>query len=178
MSLSDYNQAKSIRAAGDPGFYAIIMAAMMKADTTNVAKLQLWWPDVWTELQARYMGPGGLLESEIVPANDPSLPCIFVWCNQCSAGWHSGVAIAEDGTGLAGHASTDHTWLLHDMGVQPNGFKRDVYAAHYPAGFNVVWVDDYHQELASNPRFRDALRLNSEKRAAEEAAKKTEVSDG
>lgn len=63
MSKYDYELSKQISQA-DPPFYALIMAAMRKADTANVAKLRAQWPDTWDELQARYMAPGGLLPAE------------------------------------------------------------------------------------------------------------------
>jgi hypothetical protein len=28
------------------------------------------------------------------------------------------------------------------MGIAPDGWKRDLYAAHYPDGFEVVWVEN------------------------------------
>ena len=50
----------------DHPFYALIMAAMRKADTTNEAKLKAAWPEVWKELYARYHAPGGALtENEL-----------------------------------------------------------------------------------------------------------------
>jgi hypothetical protein len=52
------------------------------------------------------------------------------------------VALAEDGTGLAGHICSSHDWAPHDMGIAPDGWKRDIYAAHYPQGFEMIWVDD------------------------------------
>jgi len=52
--------------AEDYPFYALIMAAMRKADTTNQAKLKRAWPEVWKELYARYHAPGGALtETEL-----------------------------------------------------------------------------------------------------------------
>jgi len=48
----------------DPPFYALIMAAMRKADSSNTDKLAAAFPDVWGELKARYHAPGGLLPSE------------------------------------------------------------------------------------------------------------------
>ena len=47
--------------AGDPSFYALIMAAMRKADTNNVERLKAGWPLVWKEFIARYHAPGGAL---------------------------------------------------------------------------------------------------------------------
>ena len=52
--------------AEDHPFYALIMAAMRKADTANTAKLKAAWPEVWKELYARYHAPGGTLtENEL-----------------------------------------------------------------------------------------------------------------
>jgi hypothetical protein len=63
MSHYDYIASKEIGAA-DPPFYALIMAAMRKADTPNAEKLSRMWPETWDELQARYNAPGGLLDSD------------------------------------------------------------------------------------------------------------------
>jgi hypothetical protein len=49
---------------GDPPFYALIMAAMRKADTTNSDLLKRAFPEVWDELEERYWTPGGLTASE------------------------------------------------------------------------------------------------------------------
>lgn len=49
---------------GDPSFYGLVMAAMRKADTTNAAILRRAFPSVWDDLQARYLAPGGVLESD------------------------------------------------------------------------------------------------------------------
>lgn len=64
MSLNDYEVGKEI-SVHDPPFYAIIQAAMRKADTYNLEKLQEAWPKVWEELQTRYNAPGGTLPSDI-----------------------------------------------------------------------------------------------------------------
>jgi len=66
MSRYEYRESLKI-AADDPSFYALIMAAMRKADTTNGYKLRTAWPDVWKELYARYHATGGLLEGERAP---------------------------------------------------------------------------------------------------------------
>jgi len=63
MSLYDYRQSQKI-AAKDYQFYALIMAAMRKADTANTDKLAYAFPDVWAELKARYNAPGGVLPQE------------------------------------------------------------------------------------------------------------------
>ena len=53
MSLYDWNQALQM-SASDPPFYALIMAAMLKADTHNQALLRNAWPDTWREVEKRY----------------------------------------------------------------------------------------------------------------------------
>lgn len=63
MSLHGYHVSKKL-AAGDPPFYSLIMAAMRKADTENLMKLQLAFPDVWIELQRRYDAPLGVLPED------------------------------------------------------------------------------------------------------------------
>lgn len=63
MSLYDYKKSQEIDSK-DYGFYALIMAAMREADSVNLCKLKYEWPDIYTELQARYNSPGGKLENE------------------------------------------------------------------------------------------------------------------
>lgn len=63
MSVFDYDAARQVHSARWP-FYALIMSAMLQADTTNQAKLQAAFPDVWAELAARDNAPGGLLDGE------------------------------------------------------------------------------------------------------------------
>lgn len=59
----EYEASKRIHGMDLP-FYALIMAAMRGADSENVARLKLGFPDVWDELEARYHAPGGLLPGE------------------------------------------------------------------------------------------------------------------
>lgn len=63
MSLYDYKESQQLM-RGDPGFYALVMAAMRKADSDNAEKLQRAFPATWEELQERYNSPGGELESD------------------------------------------------------------------------------------------------------------------
>jgi hypothetical protein len=67
MSLHEYRAAVALWKS-DPPFYALIMAAMYRADSTNAAKLAEAFPEVWDEVNARYHAPGGVLEGEPVPA--------------------------------------------------------------------------------------------------------------
>ena len=63
MSLYDYEASKQI-SLSDPPFYALIMAAARKADTENLERLTIMWPDTIDEFRQRYIAPGGLLEGE------------------------------------------------------------------------------------------------------------------
>lgn len=63
MSLHEYRASISIAARDEP-FYALIMAAMRKADTENTSKLRAAWPEVYDELFARYHSAGGLINNE------------------------------------------------------------------------------------------------------------------
>jgi hypothetical protein len=63
VSLYDYRAAVALWKQ-DPPFYALIMAAMYRADSDNAAKLQAAFPETWAEVDARYNAPGGLLEGE------------------------------------------------------------------------------------------------------------------
>lgn len=65
MSYYDYKVAQQIL-ANDPPFYALIQAAMRKADTDNLNSLRLMFPAVHAELVARYNAPGGFLPGERV----------------------------------------------------------------------------------------------------------------
>lgn len=64
MSHYDYIKGREIILC-DPPFYAIIQAAMRKADTENLLRLQRQWPDTWQELQARHDLPNGLFPNEV-----------------------------------------------------------------------------------------------------------------
>lgn len=71
MSLHSYHASKVI-SRGDWPFYALVMAAMRKADTHNSALLAEAFPQIHEELLARYNAPGGALtkdEMEWVRAN-------------------------------------------------------------------------------------------------------------
>lgn len=63
MSYYDYMYGLVIM-KDNPPFYALIQAAMRKADNTNLEILRQGWPGVWEELQSRYNAPGGKLEGE------------------------------------------------------------------------------------------------------------------
>ncbi len=94
MSKYDYDESVAIFNRGE-SFYALIMAAMRKADTANSFILEAAFPGVRMELQQRYNAPGGLLEGEadvalgglIEPSHRGPLTseqsCDFVLRNDC-----------------------------------------------------------------------------------------------
>lgn len=63
MSYFDYKVGLQI-ASEDPPFYALIQAAMRKADTDNLEKLKIAFPEIWEEFYARYYAPGGRLADD------------------------------------------------------------------------------------------------------------------
>jgi len=63
MSYYDYHVSLVI-AANDYPFYALIMAAMRKADSGNAELLRVAFPDTFHELKLRYNLPGGVLPEE------------------------------------------------------------------------------------------------------------------
>jgi hypothetical protein len=72
------------------------------------------------------------------------MPKVFVFVNGRFGSDVVGCAVAEDGTVLpASHISSNEQWCRSDMGaIRGSKQKHDVYAAHYPDGFEVEWVDD------------------------------------
>jgi hypothetical protein len=66
MSRDDYVHSQDIAAQGYP-FYALIMAAMRKADTDNLEKLRRAFPATHDELVQRYSAPAGYLPHEPKP---------------------------------------------------------------------------------------------------------------
>lgn len=63
MSLYDYQVSRQISAT-DPPFYALLMAALRKADTQNMARLRTAFPQLYDEFAARYDAPGGVLPTD------------------------------------------------------------------------------------------------------------------
>lgn len=71
MSLYAYKSAIELdRSSAD--FYGLVMAAMLRADDMNLARLKTAFPNVWTELQHRYNAPQGLMPGETNPETGDS----------------------------------------------------------------------------------------------------------
>lgn len=90
-------------------------------------------------------------------------PKIYVLCNGCAPNWHDGIAMAEDGHVLAGHASSSHDWLQHDMGLTSER-KHEAYRKYYPDGWELEWVEAprAHAGLLSAYEKNQALRRKAE----------------
>ena len=92
-------------------------------------------------------------------------PKIYVLCNSCAPQWHAAMAMAEDGTCLAAHVCSSHGFIPHDMGIDEDGWKRDLYAKHYPGGFEVEWVEKprEHAGLMAAYALNQAARASAPK---------------
>lgn len=95
-------------------------------------------------------------------------PKIYVYCLP-APGWRPGdvigYAVAEDGEGLASHLSSGEGYARHDMGITGT-WKHDAYAAKYPDGYDLVWVDD----VDACPELLAAIEKNHALKAESEAA--------
>lgn len=65
-----------------------------------------------------------------------------------------GKAVAEDGTELGGRFSSTTRWLKLDMGIHSSCGLHEKYAAHYPNGYELVWLD----EPDASPELRAAVK--------------------
>jgi hypothetical protein len=63
MSLHEYLVSQELD-RDHPPFYALVMAAMRKADSHNIRLLRDAFPETWLELETRYNAPGGRLPSD------------------------------------------------------------------------------------------------------------------
>ena len=63
MSLYDFSRSLELKKNDEP-FYALIMAAMLRADDYNTAKLKTLYPDIYKEVFDRYNAPGGVLPGD------------------------------------------------------------------------------------------------------------------
>jgi hypothetical protein len=68
-----------------------------------------------------------------------------------------GFALAEDGTGLASHLSSNDNFSKHDMGLT-SSWNHEAYQAHYPLGFELEWVSN----VESHEGLDKALELNKQ----------------
>jgi hypothetical protein len=92
---------------------------------------------------------------------------VYAFQNFVGGGEGPGIGIAEDGTVLAEHWSSNPYWAEHDLGARSN-WKHELYAAHYPEGFEVEFVPadkvDAHEGL------QRALALNTQQAEVSEVS--------
>ena len=87
---------------------------------------------------------------------------IFCWVNSGKGtDWQVVMALAEDGTHLASHVSSSEGFARHDIGLTSD-WKHEAYKAHYPDGYELVWVDDARPGQC--PGLDDAYAKNQAKR--------------
>lgn len=67
--LDDYRVGQWLHSQDLP-FYALIQAAMRKADTANMARLEAAFPAEAADLRQRYDAPGGMLPAELADRRD------------------------------------------------------------------------------------------------------------
>lgn len=79
---------------------------------------------------------------------EDELPAIYVYKVEDvpEANGIIGRAIAEDGTQLAEHISSNKFWLQRDLGVMHAGGLRASYKGHYPGGFRMVFVEECEKD--------------------------------
>lgn len=63
LGIHAYHCAIRLSVADHP-FYALIGAAMLRADSDNFERLKFVFPEVWRELQERYNAPLGVIPSD------------------------------------------------------------------------------------------------------------------
>lgn len=81
---------------------------------------------------------------------------IFCWVNSgAGTDWQEVMAMAEDGTFLANHVSSNKGFAMHDIGLTSD-WKHDRYKAKYPDGYELEWIDD----AKSHPGLMAAYALN------------------
>lgn len=117
MSLYDYHASREILKT-DPPFYALIMAAMARADTPNGDLLRASWPHIWDEAQARYNAPGAILPSDnAAPPFDPvhEIPMYQARCTSCGL-------IVDDYRDFSGWSERD---MPIEVVVDHHGWKRN-----------------------------------------------------
>jgi hypothetical protein len=63
-TLDDYQKSKKL-AESDPSFATLIFAAMLKADSYNLCRFRMVFPEYYDEFMLRHRSPGGAInESE------------------------------------------------------------------------------------------------------------------
>jgi hypothetical protein len=95
-------------------------------------------------------------------------PKIYVFSNVPGGGDGACLALAEDGTVLGSHWCSHEEWAKHDLGViegsRPDRHK--TYAAHYPSGYEMVFVPS--SDVRKHDGITAAYALNQKQRETDE----------
>lgn len=86
------------------------------------------------------------------------MPKIFLYYAQMGRnvlGW----GMAEDGHVLSNHLSSGEDWLKHDLGLTSD-WKHTDYQAHYPDGYELVWLGRVERLETAPPEFQAAFAKN------------------
>ena len=87
-------------------------------------------------------------------------PKIYLFCTPCGKYGLCAKALAEDGTKLGGHLSSNEKFAKHDIGLTST-WHHDDYQKYYPDGYEVEWVDQ--KDFETHEGFRQAMKLFKEK---------------
>lgn len=97
------------------------------------------------------------------------LPVIYGFNNGGGPYFLSAQLLAEDGTGLGGHACSDEGYMEADLGVlegtRPD--RHETFRKHYPDGYRMDFVPA--AEVKGHAALNEAYRLNQEKAKAAKA---------
>lgn len=97
------------------------------------------------------------------PKNLPveNLPIIYGFNNGSGMGGVIGMLIAEDGTVLGSHASSDEAWLPYDLGVEEGRrpARHETFRKHYPDGYRMEFVS--YKDVDNTPKLVEAFALNA-----------------
>ncbi len=76
MSLFDWNKASRWFKDDEP-FNALIMGAALRADSTNLERLRMVFPEIIEETERRYNAPGGELPGDRASVEQTSIDLTF-----------------------------------------------------------------------------------------------------
>lgn len=114
--------------------------------------------------------------STAIPIAPTRKPKIYCTVNGGSEGWWNAIAIAEDGTPLAGHICSAIAWARHDLGVDNDTMgKHKHYRAYYPDGYEMVWVrpDEMRAQIQAQngPMYEVYLRNKDQARVSDHSGR-------
>lgn len=98
------------------------------------------------------------------PQNKPlgELPWIYGFNNGGSSYFLSACLIAEDGTGLGGHACSSEGYMRHDLGIlegtRPD--RHETFREHYPDGYRMDFVS--YNDVDEHKGLMAAIKLANE----------------